>query len=191
MTAADRAYRRQLGQILPLFALMMVLLLLPVAALAVDGGLILTRHADLAAAAEAAAEAGSQAVDANQLARDGTFQLCGASDGSPGCGNGVGTVQEVVSATVVTELGLVGGTCRQLPAAALGPSGSSGCELALLGRCSGGGPPLGVEVVVWAPARPPILALGPWSALRLTATATSWLAHGVGGPSQLEELPKC
>src|ERR1039458_2657701 len=90
VTTADHRQKGQCGQILPLFALMLALLLLPVTALAVDGGLLLSAHANLVGTAQAAAEAGSQAIDVTALDLSGTFQLCGSPDGGPDCGNGVG-----------------------------------------------------------------------------------------------------
>ena len=52
----------QRGQILPVFCLLLALLLLPVAGLAVDGGVLLSSHASLVGAAEATAEDAAQAV---------------------------------------------------------------------------------------------------------------------------------
>lgn len=64
---ADPGRREQSGQVLPLFAILLVLLLLPVTALAVDGGLLVSAHSQLVGTAQAAAEAGSQAVDVTAL----------------------------------------------------------------------------------------------------------------------------
>ncbi len=190
MTTADPAARER-GQILPLFALLLVMLLLPVAALAVDGGLILSRHAELVGEAQAAAEAGSQAVDQTALSRSGTFQLCTTADGGPECGNGVGNVLEVVN-EVVGSSGAAGVTqCVQVPAMPVPAPGGSGCYLVVLSPCGAGGPPLGVEVAIWAPAVIPLAGLGPLGAIHLRAEATSWLAHGIGATSRPPVLPRC
>ncbi len=188
MTAADP---RERGQILPLFAVLLVMLLLPVAALAVDGGLILSRHAELVGEAQAAAEAGSQAVDQTALSRSGTFQLCAAADGGPECGNGVGNVLEVVN-EVVSSSGAAGVThCSQVPAIPARVPGASGCDLVVLSPCGAGGPPLGVEVTIWAPARLPLAGVGPLGSISLRGEATSWLAHGIGATAMPPVLPRC
>lgn len=190
MTTADPGAREQ-GQILPLFALLLVMLLLPVAALSVDGGLILSRHAELLGEAQAAAEAGSQAVDQTALSRNGTFQLCAAADGGPECGNGVGNVLDVVN-EVVSSAGALGVTqCTEVPAIPAQVPGASGCDLVVLSPCGAGGPPLGVEVTIWAPAEIPLAGVGPLGSLRLRAEATSWLAHGFGAAAEPPVLPRC
>lgn len=189
MTTADHRQKGQCGQILPLFALMLALLLLPVTALAVDGGLLLSAHANLVGTAQAAAEAGSQAIDVTALDLSGTFQLCGSPDGGPDCGNGVGDVAEVVSE--VGDAGVAGPaqSCQEVPAASLVPVATepSGCRLALLSHCPNGSspgaaPPEGVAVVLWKTAQLPLLGFGRWSSVMMQATATSWMAHGYGSP---------
>lgn len=185
MTTADRRQRGQSGQILPLFALMLVLLLLPVTALAVDGGLLLSAHANLVGTAEAAAEAGSQAIDITALDVSGTFQLCGSPDGDQECGNGVGDVAEVVNAVV--DAGVAGSAqnCQQVLEANLVPAAAepSGCRLALLSHCPsvsspGAAPPEGVAILLWKTAQLPLLGFGSWSSVVMQAAATSWMAHG-------------
>ncbi|MGC8473273.1 MAG: hypothetical protein ACP5PW_02550 [Candidatus Dormibacteria bacterium] len=190
MTTADRR-ARQRGQILPLFALLLAMLLLPVAALAVDGGLILTRHAELVGEAQAAAEAGAQAVDQTALSQNGTFQLCVTADGGPDCGNGVGNVLAVVN-EVMSSSAVAGiNRCIRVTAIPAFLAGASGCDLAVLSPCGAGGPPLGVEVAVWAPAEMPLAGVGPLGTLRLRAEATSWLAHGIGAMENPPVLPRC
>lgn len=190
MTTADpRA--REAGQILPLFALLMVLLLLPVSALAVDGGLIITRHAIMVGEAQAAAEAGSQAVDQTALSQRGVFQLCSRADGGPSCGNGVGDVAQVVGEVVAGSQSPAVGGCTQVDVAALAARGPSGCELAVLSPCGAGGPPLGVEVLIWSVARMPLAGIGPLGAVELRASAVSWLAHGIGAGSAPSVVPQC
>lgn len=188
MTAADA--RHQAGQILPLFALLLALLLLPITALAVDGGLLLSAHAGVVATAQSAAQSGAEAVDVVALDRSGTFQLCGAPDGNPTCGNGVGDVAEVV--TAVVDAGVSGPwvTCQQVASSDLTPTRgqSRGCEVALLGACPGGsgsvGPGIGqgVAVLVWQTSQMPLLAIGAWSSILIQGRATAWMAHGFGQP---------
>jgi len=188
VTVADA--RHQAGQILPLFALLLALLLLPVTALAVDGGLLLSAHAGVVATAQSAAESGAEAVDVVALDRSGTFQLCGVPDGNATCGNGVGDVAEVV--TAVVDAGLTGPqvTCQQVTPADLTPTRgqSMGCEVALLGACPGGsgavGPGIGqgVAVLVWKTSQMPLLAIGAWSSILIQGRATAWMAHGFGQP---------
>jgi hypothetical protein len=190
VTTADPRGRDQ-GQILPLFALLLVMLLLPVAALSVDGGLILSRHAELVGEAQAAAEAGSQAVDQSALSRSGTFQLCATADGGPECGNGVGDVLDVVN-QVMSSAGALGVTqCAQVPAIPTALHDASGCDVVVLSPCGAGGPPLGVEVAIWAPAEIPLAGVGPLGSIQLQAEATSWLAHGIGSAADPPVLPRC
>ncbi len=190
MTTADRR-ARQRGQILPLFALLLAILLLPVAALAVDGGLILSRHAELVGEAQAAAEAGSQAVDQTALSQNGTFQLCVAADGGPDCGNGVGNVLDVVNEVISSSAGAGVNRCTQVTAIPAQFAGASGCDMTVLAPCGADGPPLGVEVTIWAPAEIPLAGIGPLGTLRLRAEATSWLAHGIGAMANPPVLPRC
>ncbi len=187
---ADRSAVGERGQLLPLFALMLPLLLLPVTALAVDGGVLLTSHANLVATAQAAAEAGSQAVDVTALASTGQFQLCLVPQGGASCGNGVGTVAQVVSSAVDAGLPVAGRACALVAAGSLSPAPGhpAGCELVLRTRCQdiGGVAGLddGIEVLVWRTESMPLLALGPWAHLVVQATATAWLAHGYLQPVQ-------
>jgi len=187
VTAADRRKKGQRGQILPLFALMLALLLLPVTALAVDGGLLLSAHANLVGTAQAAAEAGSQAIDVTALDLSGTFQLCGSPDGGPDCGNGVGDVAQVVSGVVDAGVAGPAESCPEVLEASLVPVAAepSGCRLALLSHCPNDAspdpaPPEGVAVLVWKTAQLPLLGFGKWSSVVMQATATSWMAHGYG-----------
>ena len=190
MTAADHRHQPQGGQILPLFALMLALLLMPVTALAVDGGLLISSHASLAATAQSAAESGAQAVDVTALDRSGTFQLCGVPDGNPTCGNGVGDVAAVVAAVVDAGVAGPGLTCRQVEPVDLTPAPGqrTGCELALLGACPGGRVPAGsslwqgVSVLLWKTSQMPLLALGGWSSILIQGRATAWMVHGFGQP---------
>lgn len=180
------------GQILPLFAMLLALLLMPVAALAIDGGLLISKQSSLEGTAQAAAEAGSQSIDVTALSRSGVFQLCVAPDGGPSCGNGVGSVQSVVQ-SVVQAGGIAGfGTCRVVGAPTLHAGQGSGCELTVRSGCGGHGlnRAVGVTVVLWRPARLAVLTAGPWADLTLRASATSWLAHG-GGHGVAFEVPQC
>ncbi|MHB1527344.1 MAG: pilus assembly protein TadG-related protein [Candidatus Dormibacteria bacterium] len=181
MTTADG----QRGQILPLFALLLALLLLPVAALAVDGGLLLSTHANLVATTQSAAESGAQAVDVTALDRTGSFQLCGAPDGNPTCGNGVGDVAAVVAEVVDAGTAGPGLTCRQVAAVDLAPvpGQRTGCELALLGGCPVGSSVwTGVSVLLWKTSQMPLLGLGDWSSILIQGRATAWMTHGFGRP---------
>jgi hypothetical protein len=67
--------RYQAGQTLVIFALVLPLVLLPVAAYAVDATLLATRASLLQAAAARAAEDASQAVDVSALRSSGALQL--------------------------------------------------------------------------------------------------------------------
>lgn len=179
MTIAD--CDRRAGQILPLFALMLALLLLPVTALAVDGGLLLQTHANLEATAQSAAESGSQAVDVTALDRSGQFELCTGPDGGSTCGNGVGDVAQVVAQSAYPGSG---GSCAMVALAQLGPARgeAAGCELALRSLCqrAGGGAAgaTGVTVLLWRTVAMPLLSLGPWASIVVRAEATAWLAQG-------------
>lgn len=190
MTARRGAPGPEDGQILPLFALMLTLLLLPVAGLAVDGGLVLARHASLVGTAQAAAEAGSQAVDQTWLSRTGGFRLCTSPDGGPDCGNGVGSVLAVVEAAVASSPGPRLDHCQTVGQSQLRRQGRAGCRLALLGSC-GAGVATGVRVLLWEPARLPLLGLGPLGGLTVSAASTSWLAHGPSDPGVPGLLPQC
>lgn len=180
----------QRGQILPVFCLMLALLLLPVTALAVDGGLLLSSHAALVGAVQAAAEAGSQSVDVTALDDHGAFELCSVPDGGPNCGNGVGTVGEVVSNVISAIYPTAALNCTeaegsQPPSHLPGPSG---CAFVVLPACSSsasGGSAVansrqGVEVVSWETVQLPVLAFPGWSSVKLRASASAWLEHGFG-----------
>lgn len=184
------------GQILPLFAMLLALLLMPLAALSVDGGLLISKQSTLEGTAQAAAEAGSQTIDVSALSRTGVFQLCVAADGGSTCGNGVGTVLTVVQAVV--DAGVQGqmGPCQLVAASDLRSRAGIGCDVAVLPGCAPPGSPnatpraLGVRVLLWLPARLAVLTAGPWADLTLRASATSWLAHGSGG-EVASPVPAC
>ncbi len=184
MTIADRVWGRQTAQILPLFALMLALLILPVAALAVDGGLLLQTRSELQAEAQASAESGSQAVDVLALDRTGQFQLCTVPDGNSTCGNGVGGVTQVVDQSVSPRY--LGTGCVLVDPHHLTPGRgrAHGCELALRSRCRpANGQAVGatgVTVLLWRTVAMPLLALGPWALVAVRGEATAWLAHGYG-----------
>jgi hypothetical protein len=184
---AERARSPRAGQLLPLFALLLPLLLLPVTALAVDGGVLLMQHSQLVATAQSAAEAGSQAVDVTALRTSGVFQLCVAPDGGASCGNGIGDAAQVVAAAVEAQLPAAGRYC----AMTVGPlhpiaGQPQGCAAAVRTRCEQLGGSLGLEdgiqVLVWRTGQIPLLGLGPWSHLVVQAQATAWLAHGYATP---------
>ena len=126
-----RGSKTQKGQILPLFGLLLALLLLPVAGLTVDGGVLISRHATLIGEAQAAAEAGAQAIDVTALRARGTFQLCAVPDGGATCGNGVGTVGEVISEVLAATSANLPPTCRDDGVAALSvaPNGGGGMRI--------------------------------------------------------------
>lgn len=184
------------GQILPLFAMLLALLLMPLAALSVDGGLLISKQSTLEGTAQAAAEAGSQTIDVSALTRTGVFELCVAPDGGSTCGNGVGTVLTVVQAVV--DAGVEGqmGHCQIVAASDLRSRAGAGCEVAVVPGCAPPGTPqatpraLGVTVLLWRPARLAVLTAGPWADLTLRASATSWLAHGSGG-DVASPVPEC
>ncbi|MGH7611075.1 MAG: pilus assembly protein TadG-related protein [Candidatus Dormibacteria bacterium] len=186
----DGQRRRERGQIIPLFALMLALLLLPVAGLAVDGGLLLSQHADLVGTSQAAAEAGAQAVDLSALESKGQFVLCGTPDGGADCGNGVGGVDQVVSQEVeVSEPALAGCHPAGLGQLWAASESTSGCTYALLGGCGPGARPtqaatslsaVGVEVAVWHRLQLPLLSIAGWGTVTLRASSIAWMAHGFG-----------
>ncbi len=166
------------GQILPLFALLLPLLLLPVAALAVDGGLLMAQHANLQGEAELAAEAGSQAVDVIGLQQSSNLGLCVAPDGGPTCGNGVGTVAQAISLAAQ-----VGGGAACDPG--LSPSARpSGCGYRVLYGCPAGTNSVadGVTVVVWRRLQLPLLAFLGLGSVVISAQATSRLERGYAAP---------
>ncbi|MHB1575739.1 MAG: hypothetical protein ACYCX9_04365 [Candidatus Dormibacteria bacterium] len=185
---ADRSWWSQAGQLLPLFALLLPLLLLPVTALAVDGGVLLMEHSEVVATAQSGAEAGSQAVDVTALNKTGQFRVCVFPDGGASCGNGIGDASQVVAAAVGAQMPQAGSRCLIEPVGSLHPvpGQPQGCELAVRTRCEqiagAVGQDEGVEVLVWRTGQMPLLGLGPWSQLVVQARATAWLAHGYTTP---------
>jgi len=178
----------QRGQILPVFCLLPALLLLPVTGLVVDGGVLLSTHANVAAAAQSAAEAAAQAVDVTAIQRDDTFELCADPDGGANCGNGIGTVGQVVAAVIrgsypgaPSECANTDGSTKQPPAL-----NGSGCSYALESSCSpgpvtgvdSGSLPDGVTVRAWHAIELPLLVFPGWSSVSVTSSATAWMQHG-------------
>ncbi|MGH7610226.1 MAG: pilus assembly protein TadG-related protein [Candidatus Dormibacteria bacterium] len=186
---------RRSGQILPLFALLLALLLLPVAGLAVDGGTLVSDHATLVGAVQAAAEAGSQALDVTALTNRDTYALCAIPDGGEDCGNGIGSVSDLIETTLAASYPSLGRTCTLVPLSAIAGAGRTGpgCDYALLADCrtANSGPrpapdPLaaaGVEVAAWNTVGLPLLAFGAWKRVAVRATSDSWLEHGFGPAS--------
>ncbi|MGH7639914.1 MAG: pilus assembly protein TadG-related protein [Candidatus Dormibacteria bacterium] len=181
------------GQILPLFCLILALLLLPVAGLAVDGGLLLSDHATLVGAAQGAAEAAAQAVDVTALEKSGSFDLCATADGGPSCGNGVGDVGTVVAEVLDSGDPSLPDACRDQGGAPLParPGGAQGCAFRLLASVCPGAAGMGatgsgwqgVEVRAWRTVRLPLLAFASWGSVRITAQATAFMEHGFGSES--------
>ncbi|MFZ0996136.1 MAG: pilus assembly protein TadG-related protein [Candidatus Dormiibacterota bacterium] len=189
------------GQILPVFCLLLALLLLPVAGLAVDGGVLLSSHASLVGVAEAAAEAAAQAVDVTAIDHGGSFQLCVQPDGSANCGNGIGTVGEVVEESVAAAYPASGPSCfdygtSRIPSAL--PPGD-GCAFAVTLNCRGATAPSvpvqasgsGVMVMIWQTVQLPLLVFPGWTSVRLRATSTAWMEHGFGAQTVAVERPQC
>jgi hypothetical protein len=189
----------QRGQILPVFCLLLALLLLPVAGLAVDGGVLLSSHASLVGAAEATAEDAVQAVNVTAIERGGTFQLCTVPDGSANCGNGIGTVGQVVDESIsATDPGspesCVDYGTNPLPAT---PATVDGCAFAVMSNCHRVSEPLapvsspadGVAVVIWQTVQLPLLVFPGWASVKLHATSTAWMEHGFD--SQSLSAPLC
>jgi hypothetical protein len=180
--------RAERGQILPIFCLMLALLLLPVTGLAVDGGTLLSAHAHLAGAAQAAAEAAAQAVDVTALQRHDAFELCTVPDGGADCGNGVGTVGEVVTDVVSASYQGAPSWCANDGVGPLHspPSRGSGCAFTVDSTCSSvdvaalgeGARADGVTVRTWQTIQLPLLVFPGWSSVRLTSSATAWMQHG-------------
>jgi len=191
----DRAHRtkRQRGQILPIFCLMLALLLLPVAGLAVDGGLLLSSHATLVGAAQAAAEAAAQAVDVTAIQKEDTFQLCAVPDGGANCGNGVGTVGQVVREVITASYPSLPSACTNDGNSPLSdiPGQGSGCAFDVVSNCASkvsapsvvGSPPDGVAVLTWQTVQLPLSVFPGWSSVRLSASATAWMEHGFAAQS--------
>ncbi|MGA7173835.1 MAG: pilus assembly protein TadG-related protein [Candidatus Dormiibacterota bacterium] len=185
--------KAQQGQILPFFCLMLALLLLPVAGLAVDGGLLLSSHATAVGAAQAAAEAAAQAVDVTAIQEDHTFQLCAVPDGGASCGNGVGTVVQVVDEVIAASYPSHPPLCTDMGTAPLpaAPTHGLGCAFDVVSSCplaTSAGldapvPPEGVSVLTWQTVQLPISFFPGWSSVRLQASATAWLEHGFAQPS--------
>jgi hypothetical protein len=169
---------------------MLTLLLLPVAGLAVDGGLLLSSHATLVGAVQAAAEAGSQAVDVTALEQHATFQLCETPDGGPDCGNGVGAVAQVVSAGIRAAYPSSLSPCVNGGSVPLAQAARarSGCAFQVLSDCASAGtregaanePPEGVTVIAWRSVELPLPVFPGWTTVLIRATATAWLEHGFG-----------
>ncbi len=67
--------KRSEGQVLVFFALVLPLVLLPVAAYAVDASAALARHASLQAAVAEAAEFAAQRIDVAAVRADGTLRI--------------------------------------------------------------------------------------------------------------------
>ncbi len=185
--------RKQRGQILPIFCLLLALLLLPVAGLAVDGGLALSSHATLVGATQSAAEAAAQAVDVTALENYDIFRLCTAPDGGPDCGNGLGTVGEVVADVLRSTYPTLPATCTNEHIHPQGTEvvGSSGCAFDVIANCedessvgsSVGVIPDEVEVLAWQTLPLPLLVFPGWTDIHLNASATAWMEHGFGEPS--------
>ena len=183
----------QRGQILPIFCLMLALLLLPVTGLAVDGGLLLSTHATLVGTAQAAAEAAAQAVDVTAVQDDDAFQLCDRPDGGATCGNGVGTVGEVVAEVIRASYPGSPSSCTNEATAPVpsAPTQGSGCAFAVVSNCAlaanarsiTGPPPDGVTVLTWQTVQLPLSVFPGWTSVRLRASATAWMEHGFGGQS--------
>jgi hypothetical protein len=176
------------GQILPIFCLMLALLILPVGGLAVDGGVLLSSHASLVGAAQAAAEAAAQAIDVTALEDTGAFQLCTVPDGGASCANGIGTVGQVVADATISSYPASRSSCinygtTQLPSSL--PPGS-GCAFDAMSNCARPGDSTsvaapqadGVRVVIWQTIQLPLLVFPGWSSVQLRASDTAWMEHG-------------
>ncbi|MGH7642164.1 MAG: pilus assembly protein TadG-related protein [Candidatus Dormibacteria bacterium] len=181
---------RQRGQILPIFCLLLALLLLPVTGLAVDGGLLMSSHATLVGVAQAAAEAAAQAVDVTAIQSDDVFQLCATPDGGPTCGNGVGTVGDVVGQVIRASYPTVPSRCIDESGSPLSSVAdqSAGCAFAMRSNCgsvalasaAGGTIPDGVAVLTWRTVELPLSVFPGWTSVRLSASAVAWMEHGYG-----------
>jgi hypothetical protein len=191
--------RQQRGQILPIFCLLLALLLLPVTALAVDGGTLFSVHATLAGSAQAAAEAAAQAIDVTAIRQDDTYQLCTAPDGGEACGNGVGSVGDVVTEVVRASDSGAFTACADQTADPAGQSldRASGCAFTVESNCvldpgtpaAVGEPADGVMVRTWQTVLLPLPVFPGWSSVILKASATAWLQHGFG--QSVESATSC
>ncbi|HUY96538.1 MAG TPA: pilus assembly protein TadG-related protein [Verrucomicrobiae bacterium] len=206
LTGSDARLR---GQVLPAFAILLGLVLLPIAGLAVDGGTVLEAHADLLGVAEAAAQGGADALDVRRLEATGIFQLCTVPDDPTGCGNGIGSA-DLVLGRIIAAADL--GGCRPLPGAPPGdvwetgpppaPAGmvGSGCAYAFLAGCASGlgsqarstyapAAPAEVRVYLWRAVALHLLALLGFRSVEVTATGVALLAHGFGSATPSRPAP--
>ena len=192
---------RARGQVLPLFAIMLGLALLPVVGLAVDGALVLDAHARLAGSAQAVAEDGAAALDVAAFTASGVFRICTAPVAAGSCGNGVGSAPAVLDRGAAA-LGLP--PCRPFPGAPPGDvflvvppdpaaTGPAGCVYAFVAGCAAGlgaqpapgyAPlaPVELRVVLWRPVPLRILGLLGWHQVEVRAAASALLAHGYRTP---------
>ncbi len=193
---------RARGQVLPLFAIMLGLALLPVVGLAVDGAMVLDAHARLVGSAQTVAEDGAAALDVAAFTASGVFRLCTVPAGDGSCANGVGSAPAVLDRGAAA-LGLP--ACRPFPGAPPGDvflanpgdptatGGPSGCAYAFIAGCAAGlgdqpGPgyaptaPVEVRVVLWRPVPLRILGLLGWHQVEIQAQARALLAHGYRTP---------
>jgi hypothetical protein len=167
----------------------------------VDGGVLLASHASLVGAAEATAEDAAQAVNVTAIERGGTFQLCTIPDASPTCGNGIGTVGQVLDESIRGTYPDSPASCidygiNPLPAAI--PPGV-GCAFAVMSNCHGGlrpssvgpAPADGVAVVIWQTVKLPLLIFPGWTSVTLHATATAWMEHGFDSQPLSGGEPMC
>jgi len=191
---------RSAGQLIPAFAILLGLVLLPIAGLAVDGAGVLDAHAQLAGLAAAAAEGGAGALDVRELEATGIFQLCTGPVDPTGCGNEVGSA-DLVLARVVAAAGL--GPCHPLagsPPGNLWESGPGpvppvavgrGCAYTFLSGCASGlgaraaptyapAAPVEVRVYLWRPVALHLLALLGLRSVEVAGSGIARLAHGFG-----------
>ena len=166
-----------------------------------DGGVLLSSRASLVGAAEATAEDASQAVNVTALERGGTFQLCTVPDVSANCGNGIGTVGQVVDQSINATYPGSPASCADYginPLPATIPAGA-GCAFAVMSNCHRASRPLsfvpspadGVAVVIWQTVKLPLPIFPGWTSVKLHATATAWMEHGFDSQPLSDEAPLC
>ncbi len=197
------------GQVMPAFALLLGLGIVPVVGLAVDGGLVLAAHAELDGVATAAAEGGAGALDVRELQATGRIQLCTRPADPTGCGNGIGSA-DLVLEQIVAAAGL--GSCRPLlgsPPGNLWESGPGpvapaavgrGCAYTYLSGCAAGlgagatptyapTAPAELRVYLWRPVSLNLLALVGITTVEVSAAGTARLAHGFATDVASGSLP--
>jgi hypothetical protein len=161
----------------------------------------LSTHASLVGATEATAEAAAQAVNVTAIDHGDAFQLCVVPDGTANCGNGIGTVGEVVDDSISAAYPGSRLNCfangTNLPPPAL--QAGDGCAFTVMSACQSAaappsplqGPDRGVTVMIWQTVQLPLLVFPGWTSVKLRATSTAWMEHGFDSQNAAVEGAPC